>query len=47
MHWDWNIFWYIITILILSFSLCSQDLNKRICLIVLATTIIAIKAFLP
>lgn len=46
MHWDWNIFWYIITILILSFGLCFQDLNKRTCLIVLATTIIAIKAFL-
>lgn len=46
MHWDWNIFWYIITILILSFSSCFQDLNKRTCLIVLATVIIAFKAFL-
>lgn len=46
MNWDWNIFWYIITILILSFSSCFQDLNKRTGLIILAIVIIAIRAFL-
>lgn len=46
MNWDWNIFWYIITILILSFSQCFEDLNKRISLMYFAIVIIAFRAFL-
>lgn len=46
MGWNWNIFWYLVTIFLLFTSQNFEDLNKRTYFMILPIAIIAIRAFL-